>query len=124
MAAVFTVTSEKRVGDVLEKRYTLTSHTDGTCSGVVSLQGILCDVVTNPSATAPTDDWDFVLNDADGVDVLGGLGADRDTATSERINLLLPSSTVGPVLCSGDYTLSATNMGSGKIADVVLRLRP
>jgi hypothetical protein len=40
--------------------------------------------VTNPGATAPTDNYDIVVNDADGVDVAAGVLANRDTANSEQ----------------------------------------
>ena len=40
--------------------------------------------VTNPGSTAPTDNYDIVVNDADGVDIFGGKLNNRDTATSEQ----------------------------------------
>ena len=44
-------------------------------------------LVTNPDADAPTDDYDIVINDSDGTDVLNGGGADRDTANTEQVVL-------------------------------------
>jgi hypothetical protein len=41
--------------------------------------------ITNPDADAPTDDYDIVINDDDGTDVLNGDGANRDTANTEQI---------------------------------------
>jgi len=40
--------------------------------------------VTNPGSTAPTDNYDIVVNDTDGVDIFGGKLNNRDTATSEQ----------------------------------------
>ena len=40
--------------------------------------------MTNPGATAPTDNYDIVVNDADSVDVAAGVLANRDTANSEQ----------------------------------------
>jgi len=47
---------------------------------------------TNPGTTAPTDNWDFTITDAHGIDVLGGAGANRHTTTSQEIVPLLGSS--------------------------------
>jgi len=40
---------------------------------------------TNPGTTAPTDNYDIVINDADGVDIAGGLLMNRDTSTTELV---------------------------------------
>ena len=42
-------------------------------------------LVTDPSSTAPTDDYDITILDSDGYDVLMGAGADRDTANTEQV---------------------------------------
>jgi hypothetical protein len=63
-------------------------------------------IVTNPGATAPTDNWDFVLNDSDGVDVLGGAGANRDTANSEQVYPTISGATIPVWLEKGTYTLA------------------
>lgn len=49
-----------------------------------AFDGRILSLTTDPGATAPTDNWDVVLNDADGFDLLGGAGANRDTANTER----------------------------------------
>ena len=41
--------------------------------------------VTDPGATAPTDNYDITVTDSYGVDLVAGMLADRDTATSEQI---------------------------------------
>jgi hypothetical protein len=47
--------------------------------------GYIIKVVTDPGSPAPTDDYDVSLIDATtGADLLGGEGADRDTANSEE----------------------------------------
>ena len=45
--------------------------------------GEILQVVTNPGSTAPTDNYDITLTNADGLDMLGGWGANRDTANTE-----------------------------------------
>lgn len=39
---------------------------------------------TNPGTTAPTDDYDIVLTNANGVDVMGGALLNRDETNTER----------------------------------------
>lgn len=51
----------------------------------LSLKGYLIQAVTNPGSTAPTDNYDLVINDADGADICGGALANRDTANSECV---------------------------------------
>jgi hypothetical protein len=59
-------------------------------SNADQLQGYyLYKLITNPGATPPEDNWDFVLTDGDGIDVLGGAGANRHTTTSQMIAPLL-----------------------------------
>lgn len=66
----------------------------------VHIDGTLLAIETNPGAVAPTDNYDITLVDADGLDRLGGVGADRDTANTEY-------AAVGRV-CSPDDTLTLT----------------
>lgn len=58
---------------------------------------------TNPGATGPTDNYDIVLNDADGADIFGGNLMNRDTSNTERA---VPA-IVGWV--DGPLTLAVTN---------------
>lgn len=60
--------------------------TDGSWLPFVmpEFDGRILSLTTDPGATAPTDNWDIALNNADGFDVLGGAGANRDTANTER----------------------------------------
>lgn len=77
----------KRLGRYLKVTCAWTSHTDGTVGTAntcpFGVHGLLWWFLTDPSATAPTDDYDLQLQDAHGVDLLNGQGADRDTANSE-----------------------------------------
>lgn len=45
----------------------------------------LYSVETNPGAVAPTDNYDLVINDADGKDIAGGLLANRDLTNTELV---------------------------------------
>lgn len=91
-------------------KWTWTSATGGTASGTTSLAytGKVYRVVTDPDGTAaPSDNYDITITDDDGVDVLDGNGANRDTATTEAI---APAA----VLVGSKLTLSVTNAGDEK----------
>ena len=46
--------------------------------------GRILSITTNPGTTAPDADYDIVLHNADGFDILGTAGIDRHTSTTER----------------------------------------
>lgn len=83
---------------------------DGSIESKASLDpvhGFITRVVTNPSSPAPTDDYDITLADEDAVDVLGGAGADRDTANSEQLMPLVGAVSV-PCRVDSALTLAVT----------------
>jgi len=51
---------------------------------LAKLSGFIVALEANPGATGPTNLYDLVLNDGDGIDVLLGLGANLLIATSEK----------------------------------------
>lgn len=53
-------------------------------TAIPEFEGRILDIITNPDTPAPTDNYSVALNDASGFDRLGGAGASRDTATTER----------------------------------------
>ena len=60
----------------------------GDVSATVSeadIDGYIFQVVTNPGTTAPSDNYDITINDASGVDIMGGELDNRDTANSEQV---------------------------------------
>jgi hypothetical protein len=77
-------------------------------------------VITNPGSTAPTDNWDFTLSDSDGIDVMGGNGANRHTTTSQMTAPLLTTGVyfAQPVLDT--WTLAITG-NSNNSAGIVLK---
>jgi hypothetical protein len=94
-----------------------TGAADGTTTA--AFDGKLIDFMTIPStAAAPTDDYDIVINDADGHDVLFGAGADRDTANTEFVQ----STSLGSVAGS-KLTLAVTNAGASKAGTAVVWIR-
>ena len=85
------------------------------------ISGKLLALETNPGATAPTANYDIVLNDADGIDVLGGAGANRHTTSSEKVALPFGTYFGVPVAYDDVLTLVITNQ-SVNDAIIVIRL--
>ena len=78
------------------------------------LRGFITRVTTNPGTTAPTDDYDIVLNDEDGVDVMAGALANRDTANSETVIIS------DPPYIDSELTLVITNAGDTKDGKITI----
>lgn len=83
-----------------------------TASELKNVHGYyLYQIVTNPGSTAPTDNWDVVVLNSDGVaDVLGSQCLNRDTANSETcypVNYYLVDDAL-TVAISGNSVNSAT----------------
>lgn len=108
-----------------------TSNSSGNAepqtTNLLELYGTILACETKPSGTAaPTDDYDIVLNDEFGRDVLNGGGANRDTANTEAfVPQLLGSdgTTVFPAALAGQYTPSISNAGDTKSGKLILVLR-
>jgi hypothetical protein len=78
------------------------------------------ELTTNPGAVAPTDNYDITIEDAEGVDRLQGVGANRDTANTESAIPVYSGSTVHPVVSRSDaLTLkiagNSVNSATGRI---------
>lgn len=72
-----------------------------------AIHGWITKVTTDPGTTAPTDDYDLTLSDADGVDVMGGALGDRDTSVSEQA-MPLVGGAYGPVRVDSVLTLAGS----------------
>jgi hypothetical protein len=64
---------------------------------------------TNPGTTAPTDDYDITLTDADGIDVFGGELLNRDEANSEQTVPKVGSSVYGSRFVNSVLTFNLSN---------------
>lgn len=87
-------------------------------STAIPMFGRLVRVVTNPGATAPTDNYDISLGDDDdtALDVCGAALNNRDTATTEQ---LYPTVSSLPIYLAGSYTLAiANNAVNSAVIDV------
>lgn len=76
----------------------------------IPLKGFLVKAITNPGATAPTDNYDIELMDPADValDALGGALTNRDTATTEQAYPVITGAAC-PVFLCGTYTLKVSN---------------
>jgi hypothetical protein len=74
----------------------------------VQLNGFLIRVVTNPGATAPTANYDVVINDENSIDVAQATLANRHTSNTEEV-YPVPTSAASPPFVQGDHNIVITN---------------
>lgn len=98
------------------------SASDGTASGTTTavFDGMLAGLATTPAGggSAPTDNYDVVINDASGNDVLLGAGANRSSSLTQYVTGASLAGVSGQTL-----TIGISNAGSGKGGTVVIWLR-
>ena len=99
--------------------WTWTSDSSGDVSGTdtLKLSGQALRFVTDPSATAPTADYDITILDENGVDIAAAALADRHTSTSEQV---IPDP--GPAF-SSKLSLVVANAGNAKIGTLKMYYR-
>ena len=97
---------------------------DGTIPDTVltpKFSGQLLSLKTNPGATAPTDNYDITIEDGDAIDVLQGVGANRDTSNSEQAAIVQATS-VNPWIHRGETLTFKVANQSVNNAIIVARL--
>lgn len=113
--AVGTVTqTHSRTGNIRKVVFTCTGDAaDGSFPATalsVPIEGRLIQIVTDPGSTAPTDNYDITLVTAAGLDVLQGVGANRDTANTEAAAIVFSGTAINPVVDETDtLTLTIAN---------------
>lgn len=101
--------------------FTWTSHvSDGTADGTSrnDVNGWIIHVETDPTSTT-TDNYDVVLNDKFGYDIMGGSLTDLDQTNTER-NMPLLNGVYGPVFTEGPITLGISTVGNSKTGVVYI----
>ena len=84
-------------------------------------EGRLMDLVTNPGTTAPDDNYDIVINDQHGHDVLEGVGANRHTTTTQKVPVVYSGTGIHPVVDESDtLTIDITGNTTVSAETVVL----
>lgn len=87
-----------------------------------AIEGRLLALETNPGATAPTANYDIVINDAEGVDVLQGVGANRHTTTAEKVAIVYSGISAHPVVDRTDVLTLVITGNSVASAVTVIKL--
>lgn len=89
---------------------------------VPSIVGVLTRATFVPAggALAPDDNYDVTLLDEDGVDLLVGLGANRDTANTEHVAPMLGAGTNVPVVVVGRIQPVVANAGASNAGTIHL----
>ena len=78
--------------------------------GIVPLIGWSCYMaVTDPGATAPTDNYDIVLKDEYGADIFATAINDRDAANTEQAFPIVAAGTYRSRLVTGNLTFELSN---------------
>jgi len=97
-----------------------TSDASGDVSGTdtVVVSGVALRYATNPGSTAPTDNYDIVINDEDGIDIAAGGLVNRDTSNSEQV--LTGGDAKDGAAFIGKLSLVVSNAGNAK--EGVLRM--
>jgi hypothetical protein len=121
MAMSCTIT-EERVSALRKIIAVWVSAADGSASGTTTYAytGEVIRLVTVPAAagSAPTDNYDVVVNDEDGNDILMGAGANRDTANTEQVL----ATSLGCV-ANDKLAIAISNAGDTKGGTIYLYLR-
>jgi hypothetical protein len=105
-----------------------TSDGSGAVTQAINIAGVITRVVTDPGATAPTDNYDLTFIDEFGLDLFAGQGADRDTANSESFCPGVPlkdgtTTSVIPMSHVGTATLTIAAAGDTKVGKIVLFIK-
>jgi len=93
-----------------------------------ALSGQILRVVFKPDSggTQPTNLYDVVLNDADGLDVLAGLGANLANNANTQVVPVVTDGNAGnmaPVAVDGVLSLAVSNAGDAKGGEIHIYMR-
>lgn len=121
MAMSCTIT-EETISDVKKVKFVWVSGADQAATGTTTkaYSGEIIRLVTVPAVApnAPSDNYGVTLTDEDGVDVLMGAGAARDTANTEQVL----ASSLGCV-ANDKLTLNIATAGAAKGGTVIAYIR-
>jgi hypothetical protein len=84
-----------------------------------SIVGTLQKVVTIPDAEdTPTAKWELTITDEDGVDILGGMGGDRDMDGAAAVEMITPYGKREEAHFNSKLTFTVANGGNAKSGQV------
>ena len=103
--------------------WTWTSDGSGDVSGTDTeiVNGQVLRWATNPSSTAPSANYDIVVNDEDGIDLAAGGLANRHTSSSEQV--LTGGDAKDGAAFHGKLSLVVSNAGDSKIGTLRMYYR-
>jgi len=119
------VINDGQLGQMREHRFVWTSSADtGAVSGIDSdreINGYVVLVATIPGAdaAAPDDQYDLTILDGDGLDILGGEGANRSNTNKEQI-VPKVGGAYGPRYVKGKVQITVASAGNSNSGTVVL----
>jgi len=121
--AIGSVTREDIGSGVTKVTIPWTSDASAGSVGEIAVElpaGTLLRLRTDPGSAAPTDNYDITLLDAiGGADVLGGVGANRDTTNTE-IAVPVEGTYFRPWIAGGDYYPTIAAAGNEKTGTIEL----
>jgi hypothetical protein len=126
MAGLITVNNGNPGGKVKKIECTWVGDAaDGTVppKAVRAFSGVVIRVVTDPGTPAPTTLYDITLTDSNGIDVLGGAGANRSATVTEQC---FPTVATVPWECPVAGALTLTITGNSVVSaqgSVVIYIR-
>ena len=98
--------------------------TTGAVSGTTrKVSGYIVAAVTDPGATAPTANYDIVLNDSEGADIVGNCDttlANRHTSTTERVDFVVSTAAGARPATSDEITIAITAAGNSKLGQILI----
>jgi hypothetical protein len=105
-------------------KWSWTSDGSGDVSGedTKSVNGQVCRWATNPdSSTAPSANYDIVVNDVDSIDIAAGGLVNRHTSTSEQV--LTGGDAKDGAGFAGKLSLVVSNAGAAKLGVLTMYYR-
>lgn len=115
--------SKGSYGELTKVVFGWTSDASGnatvTTADKVSGRLICAQHVLQSGGSAPTDLYDVTVNNDDGMDILGGTGANITTATGKSSQVISSGIPLIPMVES-TLALSVSNAGSAKVGKLVL----
>lgn len=86
------------------------------------ISGRLVALETDPGSTAPSANYDITLEDANGHDVLQGVGANRAAASTEKVAVVFSGTSVHPPVAMSDTLTFKIANNAVNSAGVVVKL--
>lgn len=114
--------TEETFGSVKKVKFAwaIASSSSGAVGGTTTgaYNGAVERLVTIPGGSAPSANYDIVINDQDSTDILMAGGANRHSANTEQVN----AASLG-IVANDKLTLAVTNAGSSCAGETILYIR-